>query len=312
MGRFITADTIVPDPRNPQSLNRYSYALDNPLLYTDPTGHDFWKKLLGGIETFVGAVLAFVGEGSPVSYAGVALMAYGTETLGGDVDVNANTQIAEYDGSGGNLSNGGGSNSGGSGSGNGVNLGNTGISYTGPMSGYFAGNSSLSTSIFGPIVGGSAQTSGLGNGVMSYQTFLQMYGASGEESKGGWTGGIAIDAGYGAGSQWGAGGAKNEGTGVYAGFNHGKFEYGFYDYQAESNDIYLGKIGYGYNFSYYNTNASTYLDGESNYSAYTALIVSGAITYNNTTPIGWTVGFGKSYGLSLEHGTSKGRIAPVR
>jgi RHS repeat-associated protein len=39
IGRFISADTIVPNPANPQSLNRYSYCLNNPLKYTDPTGH---------------------------------------------------------------------------------------------------------------------------------------------------------------------------------------------------------------------------------------------------------------------------------
>ena len=31
LGRFISADTIVPDPQNPQALNRYAYALNNPL-----------------------------------------------------------------------------------------------------------------------------------------------------------------------------------------------------------------------------------------------------------------------------------------
>jgi RHS repeat-associated protein len=39
LGRFLSADTIVPSPGNPQSLNRYSYVLNNPLKYTDPTGH---------------------------------------------------------------------------------------------------------------------------------------------------------------------------------------------------------------------------------------------------------------------------------
>ncbi len=28
-----------PDPANPQSLNRYAYVLNNPLKYTDPSGH---------------------------------------------------------------------------------------------------------------------------------------------------------------------------------------------------------------------------------------------------------------------------------
>ena len=39
IGRFLSADTIVPSHTNPQSLNRFSYTLNNPLRYTDPTGH---------------------------------------------------------------------------------------------------------------------------------------------------------------------------------------------------------------------------------------------------------------------------------
>lgn len=37
--RFISADTIVPHPGDPQSLNRYSYVMNNPVNFTDPTGH---------------------------------------------------------------------------------------------------------------------------------------------------------------------------------------------------------------------------------------------------------------------------------
>jgi len=39
VGRFVSADTIVPDPVNPQSYNRYSYVHNNPLNLKDPTGH---------------------------------------------------------------------------------------------------------------------------------------------------------------------------------------------------------------------------------------------------------------------------------
>jgi len=39
VGRFISADSIVPDPSNPQSYNRYTYALNSPINLTDPTGH---------------------------------------------------------------------------------------------------------------------------------------------------------------------------------------------------------------------------------------------------------------------------------
>jgi len=39
LGRFLSADTIVPGYANPQAFNRYSYVVNNPLKYTDPTGH---------------------------------------------------------------------------------------------------------------------------------------------------------------------------------------------------------------------------------------------------------------------------------
>ncbi|VAW41264.1 hypothetical protein MNBD_CHLOROFLEXI01-25, partial [hydrothermal vent metagenome] len=39
IGRFASADTIVPNPASPQSFNRYSYVRNNPLKYTDPTGY---------------------------------------------------------------------------------------------------------------------------------------------------------------------------------------------------------------------------------------------------------------------------------
>jgi len=41
IGRFISADTVVPEPANPQSLNRYSYCINNPLKYTDPSGYRY-------------------------------------------------------------------------------------------------------------------------------------------------------------------------------------------------------------------------------------------------------------------------------
>ncbi len=39
LGRFIQPDILVPGPANPRALNRYSYVLNNPLRYTDPTGY---------------------------------------------------------------------------------------------------------------------------------------------------------------------------------------------------------------------------------------------------------------------------------
>ncbi len=39
LNRFISPDTMVPDPVNPQQFNRYAYCLNNPLRYIDPSGH---------------------------------------------------------------------------------------------------------------------------------------------------------------------------------------------------------------------------------------------------------------------------------
>ena len=40
LGRFIQPDTIIPDLTNSQAWNRYSYTLNNPVKYIDPSGHD--------------------------------------------------------------------------------------------------------------------------------------------------------------------------------------------------------------------------------------------------------------------------------
>ena len=50
LGRWAQADTIVPQPGNPQSLNRYTYVNNNPLKYVDPSGHwtdDELERILG-------------------------------------------------------------------------------------------------------------------------------------------------------------------------------------------------------------------------------------------------------------------------
>ena len=39
LGRFLSADSIVPQPGGPQSLNRYTYASNSPLTRVDLNGH---------------------------------------------------------------------------------------------------------------------------------------------------------------------------------------------------------------------------------------------------------------------------------
>jgi len=38
-GRFLSADTIIPDITNLQSFDRYQYCYNNPVSHTDPSGH---------------------------------------------------------------------------------------------------------------------------------------------------------------------------------------------------------------------------------------------------------------------------------
>lgn len=44
LGRFVTPDALAPQLYHPLSWNRYSYVLNNPLRFVDPTGH-FWDEI---------------------------------------------------------------------------------------------------------------------------------------------------------------------------------------------------------------------------------------------------------------------------
>jgi len=63
LARFIQPDSIVPDASS-QGLNRYTYCINNPLLFVDPSGHAFDPVTLGII---VGAI---VGGGMSAAQGG--------------------------------------------------------------------------------------------------------------------------------------------------------------------------------------------------------------------------------------------------
>ncbi len=71
LGRFISADTIIPEPGNPGDWDRYAFVLNNPVNKVDPSGHfsiSDWlnpltydvlsvgvkidAKIIGGVEAY--------------------------------------------------------------------------------------------------------------------------------------------------------------------------------------------------------------------------------------------------------------------
>jgi RHS repeat-associated protein len=63
LGRFLSADTIVPSMSNPQSFNRYSYVYNSPLNYNDPSGHKPCDERDGCTKVAKPQARCSVGEG---------------------------------------------------------------------------------------------------------------------------------------------------------------------------------------------------------------------------------------------------------
>ncbi|MYM67691.1 hypothetical protein GTP45_12715 [Pseudoduganella sp. FT55W] len=74
IGRFISADPFVTDWSNGQSLNRYSYVLNSPLNYTDPSGYEEQSVpsvvVTGSLNGALGSSGGSIGAGSSSSIAG--------------------------------------------------------------------------------------------------------------------------------------------------------------------------------------------------------------------------------------------------
>ena len=73
LGRFFSPDNYVQMPDNSQNFNRYSYCLNNPLKYTDPSG-DFWNLIIGAA---IGGVFNWASHGFQFNAKGLGHLVTG-------------------------------------------------------------------------------------------------------------------------------------------------------------------------------------------------------------------------------------------
>jgi RHS repeat-associated protein len=94
LGKFISPDSIVQAPDDPQTLNRYSYARNNPIIYTDPSGN-FFDIIIEAIIAIGGCFGITISEGAAAFIfsvtAGAALGAGVSAATGGNIGLGALT-----------------------------------------------------------------------------------------------------------------------------------------------------------------------------------------------------------------------------
>jgi len=74
IGRFLSADTIIQFPGSTQGYNRYTYVNNNPLSFTDPTGHSLessWKDVVDFVDKHKKSVARYFSMGwlSVIAYS---------------------------------------------------------------------------------------------------------------------------------------------------------------------------------------------------------------------------------------------------
>lgn len=72
-GRFLSPDNYIQSPDNPQNYNRYSYCLNNPLKYTDPSG-----------ESVIAAIIIGALVSSAIDYGMQVVFNYASDYSGKD------------------------------------------------------------------------------------------------------------------------------------------------------------------------------------------------------------------------------------
>jgi RHS repeat-associated protein len=85
LGRFISQDPVLGALKQPQTLNRYAYVINNPLRFTDPTG-EFLNILIGAIAgALIGGIGCWLAGGEDcwkAALMGAAVGAFAGATFG--------------------------------------------------------------------------------------------------------------------------------------------------------------------------------------------------------------------------------------
>ncbi|HOU97505.1 MAG TPA: FG-GAP-like repeat-containing protein [Bacteroidales bacterium] len=70
VARMLSPDNFVQNTTNTQGFNRYSYCLNNPLIYTDPSGEFVWVPVIIGavVGAYMGGTVANQGEMNPIEW----------------------------------------------------------------------------------------------------------------------------------------------------------------------------------------------------------------------------------------------------
>ena len=145
LGRFLSPDPYVQAPDFSQSFNRYSYAWNNPLVYTDPDG-EFVHLVIGAI---IGGTLNWLANGAEFSWKGLGYFGVGAAAgaLGAGVGAGISSVIAG---------------------------GSFGAGFVGSSAALTASSSFISgAAISGGAGFASGFTTGFGNGLLGGQNFGQ-------------------------------------------------------------------------------------------------------------------------------------------
>ncbi len=100
LGRFLTADTqLGSDLTTLDSLNRFAFALNNPVTFIDPTGHSVWDAiggfLIGATEIVLGVAVDVLSDGA-LEPVGGALIGAGLNGVTYSVTNSSNFSWKQY------------------------------------------------------------------------------------------------------------------------------------------------------------------------------------------------------------------------